>query len=266
MTGIKKKKWLIKRKPENNELIVDLAESVGVSEALSTLLVNRGFTDEESAVSFIKKSQEKLHDPFLLNDMDKAVSRILLAIENKEKITIYGDYDVDGVTSVCNLFLYLKGLGAVVDYYIPCRKGEGYGVSSVAIDKICSNGTKLIITVDRKADHRQNVVAGNNERRKQSGHRHAGLPKQRRGQWNAHQREIGAKGGLQQHTALIALTGDQSRQGNGERGPCQCKQQRVPNKGQVHRCKAFDAVNVHKQHNGQKQAKDQSIHALGKIG
>ena len=84
MTGIKKKKWLIKRKPENNELIVDLAESVGVSEALSTLLVNRGFTDEESAVSFIKKSQEKLHDPFLLNDMDKAVSRILLAIENKE--------------------------------------------------------------------------------------------------------------------------------------------------------------------------------------
>ena len=162
MTEIKKKKWLIKRKPENNELIVDLAESVGVSEALSTLLVNRGFTDEESAVSFIKKSQEKLHDPFLLNDMDKAVSRILLAIENKEKITIYGDYDVDGVTSVCNLFLYLKGLGAVVDYYIPCRQSEGYGVSKDALLKLKDKGTNLVITVDTGVTAIEEISYANN--------------------------------------------------------------------------------------------------------
>lgn len=148
MIGYKKKKWLIKQRPEDKDLIFELSNSLGVSEALSTLLINRGYTDEKSAFSFLRKSQEKLHDPFLLNDMDKAVDRILSAVNNKEKITIYGDYDVDGVTSVCNLLLYLKSIGAIVDYYIPCRKTEGYGVSKEAISKLVEGGTKLIITVD----------------------------------------------------------------------------------------------------------------------
>ena len=91
---------------------------------------------------------EILTDPFKFADMEKAVERISSAIKNNEKITIYGDYDVDGVTSVCTIYLYLKAQGASVDYYIPNRIGEGYGVSESAIENLAASGTKLIITVD----------------------------------------------------------------------------------------------------------------------
>lgn len=142
------KKWNIKCTSADSSLITDISVKLNVSKVLASLIVNRGYTTVESAEAYIKKSQEILHDPFLLNDMNKAVERILLAIRNKEKITIYGDYDVDGVTSVSILCLYLEKSGAYVDYYVPCRKGEGYGVSCEAIDKIANRGTKLIITVD----------------------------------------------------------------------------------------------------------------------
>ena len=89
-----------------------------------------------------------LRNPFDLMDMDKGVNRLIKALNNKEKITVYGDYDVDGVTAVCTLYLYLQSLGCEVDYYIPNRSGEGYGVSSAAIDAIKENGTSLIVTVD----------------------------------------------------------------------------------------------------------------------
>lgn len=148
MINTTNKKWNIKRISRNETIVNDISIGLGITLPLARILVNRGYDTIEKAVSFIKKSQEILHDPFLLNDMDIAVDRIIKAIKGKEKITIYGDYDVDGVTSVSILYLYLEKVGAVVDYYIPCRKGEGYGVSSVAIDKICKNGTKLIITVD----------------------------------------------------------------------------------------------------------------------
>lgn len=148
MTKTRKKRWYIKHCRENNEKIYSLADQIGCSRVLSTLLVNRGFDDENSATAFVNKSQEKLHNPFLLNDMDKAVNRIASSINNNEKITIYGDYDVDGVTSVSNLYLYLQSLGAKVDYYIPSRKGEGYGISTEALLKLKNNGTSLIITVD----------------------------------------------------------------------------------------------------------------------
>ena len=91
-----------------------IADSVGISEILATLLVNRGYNTVDSAKAFIGKSTEILHDPFLLNGMDKGVRRILDAVKNKEKIAIYGDYDVDGVTSVSILYLYLESLGADV--------------------------------------------------------------------------------------------------------------------------------------------------------
>lgn len=142
------KRWNVKCGSLENSLVEEISLSLGVTPALASILINRGYKSEDEAKAFICKNQEILHDPFLLNDMDKATDRLISAIENKEKITIYGDYDVDGVTSVCILYLYLEKAGALVDYYIPCRKGEGYGVSKEAIDKIKSNGTRVIVTVD----------------------------------------------------------------------------------------------------------------------
>ena len=148
MSDRQKRKWHIKGESCDKNIITDISAELGCSEILATLLANRGYQDPKDAINFIKKNQEILHNPFLLNDMDKAVERILSAVKNKENITIYGDYDVDGVTSVSILYLYLEKLGARVDYYIPCRKGEGYGVSIDAIKKLKEKGSELIITVD----------------------------------------------------------------------------------------------------------------------
>ena len=142
------KKWVIKADLSDKEAISDISLSLGCSQTLATLIYNRDYKDKESARAFLEKSQEILHDPFLLNDMEKATKRIIEAIKNKEIITIFGDYDVDGVTSVSILYLYLKNLGANINYYIPSRKGEGYGVSIDAVDALKANGTNLIITVD----------------------------------------------------------------------------------------------------------------------
>ena len=146
----KKRQWVIKSQdtPEAEKAICEIAHDLGINPIVARLLYNRGYYDSASADSFIRMKKEMLRNPFTMADMDKAVARIKRAIDNKEKITVYGDYDVDGVTSVCTLYLYLKSEGADVDYYIPNRTGEGYGVSSSAIDVIKENGTKLIITVD----------------------------------------------------------------------------------------------------------------------
>ncbi len=112
------------------------------------LLYNRGYTTPEAARRFLCFEETDLHDPFLLADMQKAVDRILRAVDNGEKIYVYGDYDVDGVTSVSVLYLYLTSLGANVGIKIPKREGEGYGVSTAAIDIIAAEGCTLIITVD----------------------------------------------------------------------------------------------------------------------
>ena len=146
MEKFKEKKWVVKEFDEAD--VLNIASSLGCSRALATLIYTRGYKTPEKAREFLEKSQEILHDPFLLNGMDLAVKRIIRALNEKERITIYGDYDVDGVTSVSILYLYLKNKGADIDYYIPSRKGEGYGVSSDAIDVLHSRGTNLIITVD----------------------------------------------------------------------------------------------------------------------
>ena len=146
MEKLKEKKWVVKEFDEAD--VLNIASSLGCSRALATLIYTRGYKTPEKAREFLEKSQEILHDPFLLNGMDLAVNRIIRALSEKERITIYGDYDVDGVTSVSILYLYLKNKGADVDYYIPSRKGEGYGVSSDAIDILHARGTNLIITVD----------------------------------------------------------------------------------------------------------------------
>ncbi len=126
----------------------EISASCGISRTVAKILYNRGCSDGESAKSFLSTGIDKLHSPFLLKDMDRATERILSALDAGEKITIYGDYDVDGVTSVTLLYLYLKKIGADAHYYIPSREGEGYGLSVGAIDNLKANGTELIITVD----------------------------------------------------------------------------------------------------------------------
>ena len=146
----KEKKWILKseRTPEGDAAIADIARSLGLNPILARLLYNRGYHDQNAAKAFLYMESEMLSNPFDMKDMDKGVERIERALRGGEKITVYGDYDVDGVTSVCTLYLYLQSLGANVEYYIPNRAGEGYGVSTAAIDAIKAGGTSLIITVD----------------------------------------------------------------------------------------------------------------------
>lgn len=143
-----RKKWEVKFTPDKEKYIDEISEGTGLCRTMSKLLINRGYTDVKSANDFLGKRTEILHDPFLLDDMEKGAAKILECIKAGRKITVYGDYDVDGITSVSILYLYLSRSGAEIEYYIPSRKGEGYGVSSEAVKKIASGGTSLIITVD----------------------------------------------------------------------------------------------------------------------
>ncbi len=128
--------------------IRDLADGLQMSELCAKLLYNRGFRTLEQAERFLKNEETQLHDPFLLKDADRAVERIRLSLERHEKTVIYGDYDVDGVTAVSVLYLYLKERGANVSYYIPSRNGEGYGLSCAALDRLKADGVDFIVTVD----------------------------------------------------------------------------------------------------------------------
>lgn len=151
MESVKKKGWSLRYTPGDataDEAILDIASSLGVSEAVARLIYNRGYKDAKSADAFLNVDASALHDPYEMKDMRHAVIRTSEAVENGEKITIYGDYDVDGVTSVTLLYTYLSSLGANVDYYIPVRAKEGYGLSCGAIDQIKASGTQLMITVD----------------------------------------------------------------------------------------------------------------------
>ena len=141
-----KNRWQI---PEHDAKIVKLlSDSLRINPLCAKLLINRGYVDINEARSFIQKSDSFLHNPYLLQDVRKATARIRRALENEEKITIYGDYDVDGVTSVSILYMYLRDRGADVDYYIPTREHEGYGLNIGAFHTIKDGGTKLVITVD----------------------------------------------------------------------------------------------------------------------
>ena len=152
MKQIKREKiWERKYVSGNSErdlAITEISTALGVSFLFAVLLYNRGYTTPEAAEKFLRFEETDLHDPFLLADMERAVERILRAVEGGEKIYIYGDYDVDGVTSVSVLYLYLTSIGASVGIKIPKREGEGYGVSTAAIDAIAEDGCTLIITVD----------------------------------------------------------------------------------------------------------------------
>lgn len=141
-----KKKWLLKEFDKSR--VLEISKTFGISPLTSIVLYNRGVREDDQIKNFLSKDLGIMYDPFLMRDMDKAVERINAAKEAGEKITIYGDYDVDGITAIAILYKYLSGLGIAVDYYVPDRMQEGYGVNRDALDKIKERGSSLIITVD----------------------------------------------------------------------------------------------------------------------
>ncbi len=141
-----KKHWTIKK--ENTKLREKLAKNLRISAITAQILINRGIENEAEANLFLNSSLFDLPSPYLMKGMDKAVERIKKAIEGKEKIAIYGDYDVDGVTSTALLYTFLRNLGAEVIYYNPDRLKEGYGVNIDAVKKLVGDGVTLIISGD----------------------------------------------------------------------------------------------------------------------
>src|SRR5215831_18257985 len=138
--------WRI-AEPDRN-LVKELAHSLNISGILAILLVNRGLFESESARKFLDPKLDDLEDPFLMSDLEAAVNRILLAIEVRERILIYGDYDVDGTTAVVILRKALKMIGGDTTYYIPRRLVDGYGMRSEVVERAAQEGVKLIISVD----------------------------------------------------------------------------------------------------------------------
>ena len=132
---------------ENPNAVETLSSELGLKQDMAQLLVSRGITDFDSAKSFFRPSLEDLHDPFLMKGMEKAVGRIEQALGNGEKMLIYGDYDVDGTTAVALVYSFLKDLGQV-EFYIPDRYKEGYGLSLAGIDYAKENEISLIIALD----------------------------------------------------------------------------------------------------------------------
>lgn len=156
---LSKNKWIIK--PYDDSCASDIAEDLGLQYPMGALLACRGYETTEQARHYITKDTSVLHDPFLLSDMAQAVKRLTQGIENGEKITIYGDYDVDGITSVCSLYKYITSRGGRVDHYIPNRGTEGYGLNVGALERLIENGTQLIITVDTGITAIQEVAFAN---------------------------------------------------------------------------------------------------------
>ena len=139
--------WTLKALPDK-DIVCALQESLGVSELVATLLAQRGIETFEEAKQFFRPQLSDLYNPFLMKDMDKAVERLHTAISSNEKILVYGDYDVDGTTAVSLMYLFLKEKSKYVEYYIPDRYDEGYGVSYKGIDYAKSNDFSLIVCLD----------------------------------------------------------------------------------------------------------------------
>ncbi len=141
------KRWSLKAQGDK-EKVDALAKELGVSNNISNLLVQRNICRFDEAKSFFRPQISDLHDPFLMKDMDKAVDRIKSAIDIKEKILVYGDYDVDGTSAVALVYTYFKKFSDNIDFYIPDRYLEGYGISMQSIDFAALNGFSLVISLD----------------------------------------------------------------------------------------------------------------------
>lgn len=140
------KKWKIYEVDEKK--VEEISNKYNLNKLISTILANRNITTEEEIRLFLSPTRKDFHNPFLITDMEKSVERIIKAIENNEKVTIYGDYDVDGITSITVLKSFLKDRGLETSQYIPNRLNEGYGLNNNAIEKIKQQGCDLMITVD----------------------------------------------------------------------------------------------------------------------
>ncbi|MBR3698340.1 MAG: single-stranded-DNA-specific exonuclease RecJ [Bacteroidales bacterium] len=142
-------RWIL-NKAVDKQQVADIVKALGIDENLATLLVQRGIVTFDEAKIFFRPSLNQLHDPFLMKDMDRAVDRVVQAIDNGEKIMIYGDYDVDGTTAVALVYTYLKKFfkKKKIEFYIPDRYDEGYGISFKGIDYAAENDFKLVIALD----------------------------------------------------------------------------------------------------------------------
>lgn len=141
---------------QNQKAVNELSEAFGISKLIAKILVNRGYDTVETANAFLRPEISALYDPFLLHDMDKAVERLFQAIDNGENILVYGDYDVDGMTSTAIMTWALELMGANVTYFVPSRFSDGYGPNLANYQKLAADGMQLLVTVD-------NGVSGKDE-------------------------------------------------------------------------------------------------------
>ena len=139
--------WTYRSKNLKRETVSDISKRLRIPPVITTILLNRGIGENEMP-SFLTKTMKDIRNPMLMKDMEKATERIIKAISAHEKIVIYGDYDVDGITSTTLMVEFLSSIGADVDYYIPDRQDEGYGINIKAVNKLIKRGVKLLITVD----------------------------------------------------------------------------------------------------------------------
>lgn len=145
--NMKEKRWII-REDYDLETVEKLAVSLGVDKIIATLLVERGVNTFEEARRFFRPALDQIHDPFLMKGMKEAIARINQAIEKQERIMVYGDYDVDGTSAVALVYSYFRELDSNIDFYVPDREKEGYGISSQGIEFARQTGVKLIIALD----------------------------------------------------------------------------------------------------------------------
>lgn len=140
------KKWQISNVDE--EKVNEISNKLNLNKLLSTILINRNITEEKQILKFLKPTRQDFYDPFLMPDMEIAVNRIIEAINKKQKMIVYGDYDADGITSITVLKSFLNSIGTDIDTYIPNRLEEGYGLNKPAVKKIADENYDLMITVD----------------------------------------------------------------------------------------------------------------------
>jgi single-stranded-DNA-specific exonuclease len=147
LTPIKEYRWTISEPPDPS-IVKKLSDELSIAPSLATILVNRGIDDFEKARRYFRPSEDQFHDPFLMEGMYQAVDRILSARSKGEKISVHGDYDVDGTNGASMLYLFFRELGCDVSYYIPDRIKEGYGISRAGIDHAKEIGTTLLVSID----------------------------------------------------------------------------------------------------------------------
>jgi single-stranded-DNA-specific exonuclease len=140
-------KWIIREKADP-KAVESLGKEINLNQTLANMLVNRGVDSFQKAKDFFRPDPDKLHDPYLMKDMDKAVERLALAIQREEKILVYGDYDVDGTTSVAMFYGFLKQFYPHVSFYIPDRYKEGYGISDKGVRFAAENNFSLVVSLD----------------------------------------------------------------------------------------------------------------------